>query len=147
MLPGRRLWPCPGLLQSEPSTIICSRSARFLTLTRAQRRVRPPDAAIRAARPSPRLEAVRRRLKAVEPAVPTPAVRLPLSGAASLPAAPERPLPAPPAVPLLRVNCAGAAAIAAPPRACSGWACLPAVSDKPRLCTPVAGTSPPSPLQ
>ena len=36
--------------------------------------------------------------------------------------------------PLLRVTCADAAAVVAPPHACSGCAYLPAVPDKPRLC-------------
>ena len=51
---------------------------------------------------------------------------------------------------LLRVNCADAAAVAAPPpHACSDFACLPVVPDKPRICTPglSPGPSTPSPLQ
>ena len=41
--------------------------------------------------------------------------------------------------PLIIVNCADAAAVAAPPHACSDCACLPSVPDKPRLGTPVVG--------
>ena len=57
-------------------------------------------------------------------------------------AAPRRPCRR---TPLLRVSCTDAAAVAAPPRACSGRACLPVVPDKPRLCAPVVGPHPPSP--
>ena len=48
----------PASLQSAPSTVVCSRSARCL---QACRRTHAPEAATRAARPSPRLEAAQRR--------------------------------------------------------------------------------------
>ena len=49
--------------------------------------------------------------------------------------------------PLLRVNCANAAAVVAPPQASSDFACLPLVPGKQRLCSLSSGPSTQSPLQ
>ena len=45
-----------ALLQSAPSTVICSRSAYCLMLLHVYRRMHPPDTAIRAVSLCPRLE-------------------------------------------------------------------------------------------
>ena len=73
--------------------------------------------------------------QAVEPAILTPAVPAPEWRRKSAGCARKAsPLHACRRSPLLRVNCAHAAAAAAQPHACSDCACLPVMPDKPRLC-------------
>ena len=103
-----------------------------------------PDAAIRAACLSQRLEAAQHLLKLsslpsslrLTPAVPAPQRRS-KSAICVRKAAPCHTCGR---TPLLQVNCAEAVAVAAPPHASSDCACLPVVQDKPRLCTSVVGT-------
>ena len=108
-----------------------------------------PDAAIRAACLSQRLEAAQHLLKLSS--LPsslrlTPAVNAPQRRSKSAicvrKAAPGLPAPCHACcrTPLLQVNCAEAVAVAVPPHASSDCACLPVVQDKPRLCTSVVGT-------
>ena len=86
-----------ALLQSAPSTVICLRSACCLKLLLRCMRIHSSDAAIRAARLSPRLQAAQHLLK--RQSLPSSRLLcLPLSGAANLPTVPERPLLASPAV-------------------------------------------------
>ena len=81
----------------------------------------PPDAAIRAARLSLRLQAAQHLLK--RSSLPSSRLLcLPLSGAA---------------IPL---DVPDAAAAAAPPHSCSNCACLHVMPDKPRLCILIVGT-------
>ena len=81
-----------ALLGSAPSNLACSRTACCLRLLHAYRRMHPPDATIRAARLSPpRLQAARHLKQSSLPS--SRLLCLPHSGAASLPAVPERPHP------------------------------------------------------
>ena len=70
-LQATRLDQDDALLQSAPSTIICSRSACCLRLLHAYRRKHPPDAATSATRLSPRLEAAQHLLKRSSLALPS----------------------------------------------------------------------------
>ena len=116
-----------------PSTIICSRSEcclRLLHATDECTQQRPPDAAIRAARLSPRLEAAQQLLK--QSSLPSSRfLCLPLSGARLCRKAASR--HACRRTPLLRVNLNDAAAVSAAPHACSDCACLPVVPYKPPM--------------
>ena len=127
--------------------INCSGSACCLRMLHAYRRIHRSDAAIRAARLPPRLEAAQ-HLPTRSSLPSSRQLCLPNSGASSLPTVPAgRSPPYLPRTTLLRVNCADAAADAAPPQDCYCCACLlwcPISRPAARLSS---GLSPPSLLR
>ena len=112
-------------MQSAPSTIICSGSACCFRLLHAYRRMHPPDAAIREAYRSPRLGSSAAPAWAVRPASLTPAVHTPQGRCCATKTAPRHAChTCSHRTPLIRVNCADAAAVAALLHAFSDCACL-----------------------
>ena len=126
-----------ALLQSAPSTVICLRSACCLKLLHANAlfrcsHPRCPSIPAPASHSAP--------AKTAEPAILTPAVPAPQRGRKPADCARKTaPRIACSRTSTLRVSFAGAAAVAAPPHACSDCAYLPVVPDKPRLYTLVVG--------
>ena len=128
--PQLRLVSSAGLLfslsSSRNATGLDQDDKACLDALDCYRRMHPPDAAIRAAHLSPRLEAAQHLLK--RPSLPSSRLlRLPLTGARLC----SKPAP--------RHACRRAPPLRVDHGACSDCVCLPVMLDKQRLCTAVLG--------